>query len=117
MAVTHTTPFNDLSRVRAIANRKNFRLLKKAPQTLQDLGWNTDDVKNCLLKLNDKYWPLDNFKNHFYKREPHWDYNPPENTFMDYYRAHQLHLGENVYTHFYIRENTEQLLIDSFKEK
>lgn len=107
-------PYHPLSTIKTRAKNKQFRLAKKAPQTLLDLGWDTDDVQDCLCKLNGKLWILDKLKNHYHKTEIHLDY-PNESTYMDYYRAHQLHCGQGIYTHFHIRQNQTDLIIDSFK--
>ena len=78
-----------------------------------DFGWKTNEIKKCLLKLNDRYH-LDNLKeNHFYKSEPH---NRNTNIMVDIYRAINIMDGFNVYTHFYIHPNFGNLIISSFKE-
>jgi hypothetical protein len=108
-------PYHPLSTIKKRAKDKQFRLTKKAPQTLLDLGWDTDDVQDCLCKLNSRLWELDTAKNHYHKTERHTDYPPTEFTYMDYYRAHNLHCDTGVYTHFHIRQNQTLLIIDSFK--
>lgn len=63
----------------------------------------------------DRYYFENKQKNHYYNTKPH-DIYPAENTFIDYYRAHNLLDGESVYTHFYIREHQTTVIINSFKE-
>jgi hypothetical protein len=89
------------------------------PDVLQDaydaFGWWDTEIKQCLLHLNDQYYYANPQKNHFYKSEPHNLY-PAENTYIDFYRAHEIMQGESVYTHLYVRENTSKVTVNSFKE-
>lgn len=78
-------------------------------------GWHEDDIKKALLRLNDRYHSDDPPNNHFHKHAPHRDY-PKEDTHVDYYKAYNLMLKCDVYTHFHIRENRTQLVIDSFHQ-
>ena len=78
-----------------------------------DFGWKSDDIKKCLLKLNDKYHPDDRKNNHFYKTEPHRGFS---NTMMDYYKCQDIMEGMSVYTHFYIHPNFGNVIVMSFKE-
>jgi hypothetical protein len=77
-----------------------------------DFGWDVGEIIKCLKKLNDRYH-LDNpDKNHFYKTEPH--HHLP-GTMMDYYKSKNIHLGENVYTHLYIKNGSGEVVVSSFK--
>ena len=78
-----------------------------------DFGWKSDDIKKCLLKLNDKYHPDDKKNNHFHKTEDHRNFS---NTMMDYYKCQDIMEGMNVYIHFYIHPDSGKLIISSFHE-
>lgn len=78
-----------------------------------DFGWQSDDIKKCLLKLNDKYYSHNREKNHFHKTDPH---NQSPNTMIDYYKAKNIMENNSVYTHFYINAHSGMLIINSFKE-
>jgi hypothetical protein len=78
-----------------------------------DFAWKSDDIKKCLLKLNDKYHSDDRKNNHFHKTEDHRDF---PNTKMDYYKCENIMEGMNVYTHFYIHPNFGNVFVMSFKE-
>lgn len=64
-------------------------------------GWGRSKIFTALKKIPTK---------DCYKTEPRFN-NPA--VWVDYYRSYGL-LGENVYVHFYIEDDT--LVIDSFKE-
>ena len=69
----------------------------------KDFGWETADILDALKKLR---------PNHYYKTDP--SENKP-GIMLDFYRATNLK-GENIYTHFYIDDQTGLLIINSFKE-
>lgn len=116
MSNTPPKPRNPLNVVRGRVNANDICIRPDAFQEAQDdFNWTGDEIKKCLLKLNDRYWFDDKIKNHFYKYEKHTNY-PAENTHIDYYRAHKILDNESVYTHFYIRENTTRVIVNSFKE-
>ncbi len=56
-----------------------------------DFGWRSDDIKKCLLKLNDKYYSHNREKNHFHKTKPHRQF---PDTMLDYYKAKNI-MGNN----------------------
>lgn len=89
------------------------------PDVIQDaydaFGWDDEDIKKCLLRLNDRYYFIDRNRNHFYKFEPHALF-PEENTYIDFYRAFRIMDGESVYSHLYIRESSTTVIVNSFKE-
>ncbi len=76
-------------------------------------GWRPDDIKKCLLKLNDKYYSHNTEKNHFHKTEAHRQFS---GTMLDYYKAKNIMENNSVYTHFYIDTDSGILIINSFKE-
>lgn len=80
-----------------------------------NFGWQEDDIKKALLKLNDKYHSDDPQYNHFYKHEPHKDF-PGEDTHMDHYKAYNLMDKMDVYTHFHIREKETTVVISSLHQ-
>jgi hypothetical protein len=109
-------PFNPLKTVRARVNANDVMIQPDSLQDAQnDFNWSGVEIKQALLKLNDKYYYDNKLKNHYYNTKPHESY-PAENTYIDYYRAHNLLDGESVYTHFYIREHKTTVIINSFKE-
>ena len=67
-------------------------------------GWKTADILDAFKKLQ--------LKKHFRKRMKKYS---DSNITYDVYKAYGLK-GENVYTHFYIDDETGRLIIDSFKE-
>jgi len=80
-----------------------------------DFGWKSDDIKKCLLKLNDKFHSDDRKNNHFHKTEVHREFLNT-NTMMDYYKCQNIMEGMSVYTHFYIHPNFGNVYVMSFKE-
>ena len=109
-------PYNPLKTVRARINSNDFRIQQDALEDAHnDFNWTGVEIKKAILKLNDRYYFDNKLKNHYYNTKPHEIY-PAENTFIDYYRAHNLLDAESVYTHFYIREHQTTVIINSFKE-
>jgi hypothetical protein len=97
-----------------LIKQDKVRINQNAIRTaLDDFGWQIDDIKRCLLKLNNRYHFSDTDKNHFYKTEEH-RYIP--NTKMDYYKAKNIMEKMSVYTHLYIHPESGELIISSFKE-
>lgn len=66
-------------------------------------GWGISDILDAFMKLQLK---------HFYKTGPS-DFEP--HFPIDFYKARGLK-GENVYIHFYVDDQTNLLMVDSFKE-
>lgn len=68
-----------------------------------DFGWDTDDILEALSKLKEK---------HFYKKDVssrnRWHV-------YDFYKAYGL-CGEDVYMHFFIDDDNDMLVINSFKK-
>jgi hypothetical protein len=69
-----------------------------------DFGWEQEDIEKCLLKLR---------PSQCYDSQPHW--HCPEAS-IDFYRAHNIMEGNDVFTHFYVHPTTGKLTINSFKE-
>lgn len=69
-----------------------------------DFQWTQADIKRCLLKLKEIHW---------HKTENHRLF---PNTKMDYYKAEKIMEGQDVYTHFYIKDGETQLIISSFHQ-
>lgn len=68
----------------------------------QIFGWEIADIKKTYKKLKPK---------HFYKTD---NLNSKPGVSVDIYKAHLF--GEDIYTHFYIDETTNLLIINSFHE-
>ena len=66
-------------------------------------GWGFADILDALIKLQPK---------HFYKKAVA-RFDPK--IVLDFYKATGLK-GENVYTHFYIDDELNKLIVNSFKE-
>jgi hypothetical protein len=105
-----------LSKVRELLNDGFVELWPDVLSEAQaDFGstFSTDDIIKCLLLLNDKPHKLNPEKNHFFKKEKH---RFDATAMMDYYKAKNIAVGINLYTHFYIDAEYNQLVICSFKE-
>lgn len=99
-AATTKKPFNPLKTIRSRVNVNDVMIQPDALQDAHnDFNWSGIEIKQALLKLNDRYYFEDKQKNHYYNTKPHAAY-PAENIFIDYYRAHNLLDGESVYTLF-----------------
>jgi hypothetical protein len=69
---------------------------------LKDFGWNIDDIKRAYLKLKPE---------HYYKNgDAIWN----RKIVIDIYKAHIN--GEDIYTHFFIDDESNILVINSFKK-
>ena len=99
-----TGPYYSLGVVKGLVKNGDVRILNKPRKSAdKDFGWDSADILDALMKLQLK---------HFYKPElsnfePHFP--------IDVYKARGLK-GENVYTHFYIDNETNLLVVQSFKE-
>ena len=95
-------PYYSKKRIRALICQGKIQVTQGARKSAKDdFWWSVDDICKAMLALK---------TTQCYKSEPRYQ-NPKIH--VDYYRAHNIK-GENVYTHFYIDDNT--LIIDSFKE-
>ena len=107
-------PHYPLKEVKRLVREGKIDIKPNASQTASDdFGWQKDDIKKCINKLNGRLHNDNKDKNHFYKSEPH-RYIP--HTVMDYYKAVGIMEGNDVYTHFYIHPQSKRLVISSFKE-
>lgn len=70
----------------------------------RDFGWGVDEILDAICKLKPK---------HFHKHAES-KVRPP--TMLDIYKADGLK-GEDIYTHFYIDEETKILVINSLKRR
>lgn len=76
-----------------------------------DFGWRPEEIKKCLLKLNDKDHSLNKEENHFYKTARH---HKIRNAMVDVYKAKNIMEGADVYTHIYIHPTSGMLIVNSF---
>lgn len=107
-------PSYPLKDVKALIKENKFRVNSNAAEDAYDeFGWRTNEIKKCILKLNDRYHLDNRTENHFHKTEPH---HKLPNTMVDSYKAVSIMEGSDVYTHFYIHPNFGNLIINSFKE-
>ena len=103
-AYARTKPFYSLGKVKKLVETGRVLIRGKVLNDARnDFGWETSDILDALKKLQHK---------HFYK--------PGESNFtpkipFDFYKARNLK-GENIYTHFYIDNDINMLIVDSFKE-
>jgi hypothetical protein len=111
-------PHYPLKNVKDIIQRDTGWSVEATPEAsedaLYDFGWGIEEMKQCILKLNDRPYYEDRNKNHFVKTGPH-KFIP--NTKVDSYRAKKILQENDIFTHFYIHPNTGNLVINSFKEK
>jgi hypothetical protein len=97
-------PFYDLSEVKQKIEIGKVKLRGNALEGAREaFGWDPSDILSALagLRLKD-FQNSDNLKSNSV-------------VVVDRYRAYGLK-GENVYTHFYIDDETGYLVINSFKE-
>jgi hypothetical protein len=69
----------------------------------QLFGWVVSDIKDAYRKLQPR---------HFYKTDPS---KAKAGVYLDFYKA--TINGERIYTHFYINDKSNLLVINSFKEQ
>jgi len=97
-------PYYSLGVVKGLVKNGDVRIRDKVMRSAEKaFGWDESDMRDALMKLQIK---------HFYKTGPS-DFEP--HFPIDFYKAHGLK-GENVYIHFYIDDETNLLMVDSFKE-
>lgn len=92
---------NKLSLVKRLARTKQYRFERTSTlsRALSELDFEIDDIISAIQKLRPE---------HRYDSRPASGH--PECTY-DYYKCNNLHLGKDVYLHFYILNN--ELVIDS----
>jgi hypothetical protein len=114
--VPHTKPYHALSVVKKRVRDGDVLLRQNAlSRAYSDFNWGGEEIKQCLLKLNDRVHTIDPERNHYYKTERHRHF-PTENTMMDYYKAKRIMFNESIYTHIYIRDGQSTLIVSSFKD-
>jgi len=92
-----------LAEVKELISNGRFLITKSALDSARkDFGWGVDDIIEALMRLDLK---------HFHKRDV-----SQHNRWMtlDFYKAKNLK-GEKVYTHFYIDDADNRLIVNSFK--
>jgi len=108
-------PFYPLKTIKEKIRSADIKINGNALQSaFSDFGWDANDIAVSLKKLNDKYHPIDPAKNHFYKTDPHLSL---PFTMLDFYKAFKLYLGEDVYTHLYLKHDNGKIVVSSFKRK
>ncbi len=96
-------PRYDLAEVKKLVSRGRVRITRGAQDAAwEDFGWGIDNILDVLMRLHLK---------HFYKQDVcQFD----RYMVFDFYKAKGLK-GENVYTHFYIDDADNMLIVNSFK--
>lgn len=103
-ATPRNKPYYSLAKVRQLcAEGKVLFEGKAADDAHYCFGWDHSDILEAIKKIKHI---------HFYKSEE--SRLSPE-IMLDVYHARQIK-GEDIYTHFYIDMQTDQLVINSFKE-
>jgi len=100
----YVRPFYSLKEVRTLIETERVLVTVNALVKAQkDFGWGMDDILNAVksLRLKD-----------FHKYE---QARIDPKIVVDFYKAYGLK-GEDVYTHFYIDDETGTLIINSFKK-
>jgi len=114
MNASSQKPSYSLKNVKQLIRANNVLINQNAMvDAWNNFGWRPEDIKRCLLKLNDKYHSHNRERNHFHKTAPHHQFS---DTTVDYYKAKNIMEKANVYTHFYIDPDSGMLIISSFKE-
>ena len=97
-------PFYPLSEVRELVKSGRVLVHSKALDGARDaFGWGIADILDAITKLEPR---------HFYKMDVA-RFDP--RVVLDFYKATGLK-GENIYTHFYIDDEEDKLIVNSFKE-
>lgn len=92
-----------LNEVRELIEAGKYHITALALRSaLREFGWKAKDIIDCIMELEDR---------HFYKNgQCTWE----TKIVYDIYKRRGFR-GENIYTHFYIDDDKETLVIDSFK--
>jgi Motility quorum-sensing regulator, toxin of MqsA len=105
-------PIYPLNYVKKLIKENKINFNWKTIHAFEDFGWKSEEIKKCLLKLNDRYHPDNPLKNHFYKSELH----RIEKVHIDVYRAVNIMEGNDVYIYLYIDQYFDRLIVYSFKK-
>jgi hypothetical protein len=98
----HNNAYYSKKKIRSLIENGAVHITEWAIETAKKhFGWGYDSICNAILKIPTSCC---------YKRDVRYD---SPKIWVDYYRANNI-MGENIYTHFYIEDET--LIIDSFKE-
>ena len=96
-------PFYRLGEVRSLILAGRVCIRRNSSRDARnDFGWDTCDIVDAMSKLQLK---------HFYKSAAS---RTDPSVVLDFYKARGLK-GEDVYTHFYIDDRHDVLVINSFK--
>ena len=99
-----TGPYYSLGKVKKLVKTGKVLIRGNALDGARySFGWEVSDILDALKKLQIKHFHKSE-KSHFTPKMP-----------VDYYKARGLK-GEDVYTHFYIDNEIELLIVDSFKQ-
>jgi hypothetical protein len=95
--------YYELSEVKEKISNGQVYITKRAQDNaMADFGWGVEDIKKAYLELK---------TSHFYKNgDAKWN----RMIVYDIYKAHIN--GEDIYTHFFIDDKENVLVIDSFKK-
>lgn len=97
-------PAYDLDEVKEKVRKGNVFLHQKALDGAREsFGWGEQEIRDAVLNLEAK---------HFYKSET---FSTNAWLVLDVYKARGV-LNEDVYAHFYIDDEIDMLIINSFKE-
>jgi hypothetical protein len=97
------SPFYPLDEIKNLVEEDRIVIRSNALKSaLDDFEFAMDDIKTAISLLQLK---------HFYKSE---NSKMIDRLILDVYKARNL-LGENIYTHLYIDDNSGKLIINSFK--
>jgi len=99
---SHPRSYYQLSEVLQKINSGQLLIRSNAIRdAFQAFGWGTSDIMNAYRMLKPK---------HFYKTD---NSKAKPGLVIDIYKAHLY--GEDIYTHFYIDDSQNKLVINSFK--
>lgn len=97
-------PFYELKEVKRLAENEEMHIRQNALDEARDaFGWEESDIRDAIVRLR---------LSHFHKSD---ELKTKPGIMVDYYKAPGMY-GENVYMHFYVHDETGELIINSFKE-
>ena len=111
--ISKEKPFYPLNDVKEKIRKGEFQIHRIAIlSAYTDFGFTPQDIIDCVLKLNDRYYPRNENKNHFYKKDQNIKV---QSCMMDVYKAKKIKDGNDVYIHLYVN-NQSFVIINSFKQ-